>query len=241
MSTHIYDLEVEVLSLGPAERAHLLERLIESFEPSSKVQDAWVSEAPVSYTHLDVYKRQHWARQYLVWEGLLDGSTRGIWTLTPLGYKAQLDTPASHKIFLKWVKVHASARKKGEEERSAGAVPTEVEVIADTDHKFLLLELLKKVTPEGFERICARLLRESGFETVSYTHLDVYKRQVPSTSTATTASAGISGSRWTGSTSSPDAPPPASPRSPKSSNTAWVAPRSTSPKASFGTRWPGSP
>ena len=109
------------------------------------------------------------ARQYLVWEGLLDGSTRGIWTLTPLGYKAQLDTPASHKIFLRWVKVHASARKKGEEERSAGAVPTEVEVIVDTDHKFLLLELLKKVTLEGFERICARLLRESGFEKVTVT------------------------------------------------------------------------
>ncbi len=115
------------------------------------------------------YNQVHWARQYLVWEGLLDGSTRGIWTLTPLGYKTQLDTPAGHKIFLKWVKVHASSRKKGEEERSAGAVPTEVEVIADTDHKFLLLELLKKVTPEGFERICARLLRESGFEKVTVT------------------------------------------------------------------------
>lgn len=86
-----------------------------------------------------------------------------------MGYKTQLDTPAGHKIFLKWVKVHASSRKKGEEERSAGAVPTEVEVIADTDHKFLLLELLKKVTPEGFERICARLLRESGFEKVTVT------------------------------------------------------------------------
>jgi hypothetical protein len=45
MPSHIYDLEAEVLNLGSAERAHLLERLIESFEPSSKVQDAWVSEA----------------------------------------------------------------------------------------------------------------------------------------------------------------------------------------------------
>lgn len=45
MPTHIYDLEAAVLSLGPTERAHLLERLIQSFEPSSKVQDAWVSEA----------------------------------------------------------------------------------------------------------------------------------------------------------------------------------------------------
>ena len=45
MPAHIYDLEAEVLNLGPAERAYLLERLIESFEPSSKIQDAWVSEA----------------------------------------------------------------------------------------------------------------------------------------------------------------------------------------------------
>lgn len=115
------------------------------------------------------YNQVHWARQYLVWENLLDGSTRGVWSLTPLGYKTSLDTHAGHKVFLKWVKVHASARKKIDEVRSEGAIPTEVEVAADTDHKFLLLELLKKVTPEGFERICARLLRESGFEKVTVT------------------------------------------------------------------------
>lgn len=114
------------------------------------------------------YNQVHWARQYLVWEGLLDGSTRGVWTLTPLGYKATLDTVAGHKVFLKWVKVHASARKKVEEERSEGSVPAEVEAAADTDHKFLLLELLKKVTPEALSE-SARLLRESGFEKVTVT------------------------------------------------------------------------
>lgn len=31
MPTHIYDLEAEVLSLDATDRAHLLERLIESF------------------------------------------------------------------------------------------------------------------------------------------------------------------------------------------------------------------
>ncbi|MBK6999349.1 MAG: addiction module protein [Rhodoferax sp.] len=45
MPSHILDLEAEVLNLGATERAHLLERLIESFEPSSKIKDAWVSEA----------------------------------------------------------------------------------------------------------------------------------------------------------------------------------------------------
>lgn len=115
------------------------------------------------------YNQVHWARQYLVWEGLLDGSTRGIWALTSSGDKATLDAAEAHKLFLKWVRIHASARKKVEEERTEGAVPAEVEVVADTDHKFLLLELLRKVTPEGFERICARLLRESGFEKVTVT------------------------------------------------------------------------
>jgi len=32
----------------------------------------------------------HWARQYLVWEGLLDSSRRGVWTLTPAGVKSHL-------------------------------------------------------------------------------------------------------------------------------------------------------
>lgn len=115
------------------------------------------------------YNQVHWARQYLVWEGLLDGSTRGVWSLTPAGYKAKLDTPSAHKVFLKWVKVHASARKKAARVVAESPVPTEAAVVADTDHKFLLLELLKKVSPEGFERICARLLRDSGFEKVTVT------------------------------------------------------------------------
>lgn len=115
------------------------------------------------------YNQVHWARQYLVWEGLLNGSTRGVWSLTPAGYKAKLDTATAHKLFLKWVKVHATARKRATQGTPEAAVPLEVEAVADTDHKYLLLELLKKVTPEGFERICARLLRESGFEKVTVT------------------------------------------------------------------------
>lgn len=43
MSIPVYELEAEVLGLPPEERARLLERLIESFEPESRVQDAWVA------------------------------------------------------------------------------------------------------------------------------------------------------------------------------------------------------
>jgi len=112
------------------------------------------------------YNQVHWARQYLVWEGLLDSSTRGVWTLTPKGYKTTLDETSARNISLKWVRIHSEARKRSEDAEAPlpGDVETEVE-----DQDQVLLELLKKVTPERFEHICARLLRESGFEKVTVT------------------------------------------------------------------------
>ena len=45
MSTPVHDLEAEILGLPPEDRARLLERLIASFEPKSKAQQAWMDLA----------------------------------------------------------------------------------------------------------------------------------------------------------------------------------------------------
>lgn len=45
MTTPVHDLETEVLSLPPEDRARLLERLIASFEPKSSAQRAWLEVA----------------------------------------------------------------------------------------------------------------------------------------------------------------------------------------------------
>jgi putative addiction module component (TIGR02574 family) len=45
MPIPLHDLEAEVLALAAEDRAHLLDRLIESFEPDSNVERAWVAEA----------------------------------------------------------------------------------------------------------------------------------------------------------------------------------------------------
>ncbi len=45
MPTPVHDLEAEVLSLPPEDRARLLERLIASFEPQSPAQRAWLELA----------------------------------------------------------------------------------------------------------------------------------------------------------------------------------------------------
>jgi hypothetical protein len=42
MPTPVHDLEAQVLGLPPEDRARLLERLIASFEPKSKAQEAWM-------------------------------------------------------------------------------------------------------------------------------------------------------------------------------------------------------
>ncbi|MCB9250851.1 MAG: restriction endonuclease [Flavobacteriales bacterium] len=115
------------------------------------------------------YNQVAWARQYLAWEGLLDTSQHGIWALSPIGEKTVLDENKARKIFLKWVDIHRKAKK----EKSVSEIiddqeesePDEME----TSFKSDLLQVLQSLTPNGFERICQRLLRESGFEKVTVT------------------------------------------------------------------------
>lgn len=45
MPTLLHELEAQVLRLAPQDRAHLLERLIQSFEPDTELERAWVAEA----------------------------------------------------------------------------------------------------------------------------------------------------------------------------------------------------
>ena len=45
MPTPVHELEAEVLSLPPEDRARILERLIASFEPKSSAQRAWLDIA----------------------------------------------------------------------------------------------------------------------------------------------------------------------------------------------------
>lgn len=107
-----------------------------------------------------------WARQYLVWEGYVDSSKRGTWKLTERGKQTSLTEKDSHDLFLKWVEIHQKARKQEKQEiieEQKNSAPDEFENTND------LLEVLKTVTPTGFEKICRELLREHGFENVVVT------------------------------------------------------------------------
>lgn len=110
-----------------------------------------------------------WARQYLVWEGLLDSSKHGTWKLTEKGKQTTLNEEESRKLFLKWIEIHTKARKAKSEktiiEEQEGSKPKDFETDSDTD----LLTVLQSLSPSGFEKLCRELLREHGFENVVVT------------------------------------------------------------------------
>lgn len=111
------------------------------------------------------HNQVQWARQYLIWEGLLDSTQRGVWTLTPKGAKTHLDPDASRELFLKWVAIHTEARQK----KAVTALPKITEPTEDAEspeevEEQELIDVLLSLPPEGFERICKRLLHEYGLE-----------------------------------------------------------------------------
>lgn len=110
-----------------------------------------------------------WARQYLVWEGLLDSSKYGTWKLTEKGKSTTLNEKQSRELFLKWVDIHAKARKEKSEksiiQEQEESKPTEFEADSNSD----LLSILQNLPPSGFEKLCRELLREHGFENVVVT------------------------------------------------------------------------
>ena len=119
------------------------------------------------------YNQVHWARQYLVWEGLIDSGKRGVWTLTPKGLATQLNATSAREIFLDQVRKHAAIKKP---------TPTPSERVSDIDDRpedtpqsdedaslQSFLRVVKGLSPNGFERLSMRLRREAGFERVSVT------------------------------------------------------------------------
>jgi restriction system protein len=111
-----------------------------------------------------------WARFYLVREGLLDSSKRGVWSLTEKGRSTQVSVERAGEIFSHWVKIFDGQRK---------SKPTDPEPIAEQvaeasgatskDYRTEALEILLALPPPGFERLAQRLLREAGFTQVAVT------------------------------------------------------------------------
>lgn len=93
----------------------------------------------------------------------MDNSARGIWALTPLGQKTDtVDKAAVKKTVNAIVRVQHAA----DQSEVAQQLPDE---LAEDTWEDGLLETIRRVSPDAFERLCQRVLRESGFIHVEVT------------------------------------------------------------------------
>ena len=105
-----------------------------------------------------------WARFYLVREGLLNSSKRGVWSLTELGRKTTLSLNQARDIRLKWVRFFQEERQaKTQVTDLASEQVAESTEVTPGDYRNQIIDLLLELPPSGFERLSQRLLREAGF------------------------------------------------------------------------------
>lgn len=111
----------------------------------------------------EVSYRLAWARNWLKHYGVLDNSARGIWALTALGQQTQTVDKAAVK---KAVNALVRAQQVGGQSEAATQLPDE---LAQDTWEDGLLDTIRRVSPGAFERLCQRVLRESGFIHVEVT------------------------------------------------------------------------
>ena len=112
------------------------------------------------------YNQLHWARFYLAKAGYIDSSKRGVWVLTSKGLSSSLTRKDAVSIFKS---VQTRLRKVPAEADGDDAEAEETPVDEEESYTSQLLSTLLSLPPEGFERLCQRLLRESGFQNVNVT------------------------------------------------------------------------
>jgi restriction system protein len=141
-----------------------------------KIPDEIINARYEKSGHLKFPNQIAWARQYLVWDELVDSSKHGVWALTTKGWNTKLNEKQAHDIFLKWVKIFQDIREKKGKIEGESKKSTHVKELSDPDQeeeqtltKPSLIEVLQSISPVGFEHLCGRLLKEYNFEDIEIT------------------------------------------------------------------------
>lgn len=131
-----------------------------------------LTEAQLSVPHVDTRRnngyiseveyRLAWTRTYLKGYGILENSSRGVWSLTEAGREIEQVDPQKVKRF-----VRSRTDQIAEPTESNTEILQSVSV--PLEWRDLLLNTLLEMQPDAFERLTQRMLRESGFVQVEVT------------------------------------------------------------------------
>ena len=145
---------------GSGKPAEVIDQVIEKLNISEEEQAETIKSGGSR-----VRNQVQWARLYLVKSGFLDASKRGVWSLTEKGFKTEITDKDVYKYF----KDVQSKYDKKRDQLTKESSQKDEQLVEPETYKSDLLNMLKMLPADGFERICQRLLRESGFEQVIVT------------------------------------------------------------------------
>ena len=104
----------------------------------------------------EIYYRLAWARTHLKQIGAVDNTARGVWTITPAGRAIPSEKELRDLL--------SQNRRLRQQDKVKPEPPP-----SDADWTEGLLAILRDLEPDAFERLCQRILRESGFTKVEVT------------------------------------------------------------------------
>lgn len=150
---------------GSASNSQITRRVIEDMGLSAAITQ--VLHGRGDQTELE--NRLGWARTLLKRYGLIDNPKRGVWSLTAKGWQTQRVDP--QKVVRQIGQEGADKQDESERDAPVEVIETPDEAPADETASWRedLLDTLRNIPPDAFERLCQRLLRESGFIEVEVT------------------------------------------------------------------------
>ena len=135
-------------------------KVIELLNVPEDIQN--IPHDPEKSTKSEIEYRLAWTKTYLKKYGVLENSAKGVWAINSDNNKLIEVDPKE---------VIKTVRENDKKEKEKKNIDTEEELTSDDliDWKDNLINILKKIKPDAFERLSKRLLRESGFEQVEVT------------------------------------------------------------------------
>ena len=162
-------LEALVALGGSGSTQELLEATATTIGATQKQREATYASGAIIFP-----ARVSWARTGLKSAGLIENPKIGVWVITEKGRQAI--TQDNNQIKQTVAQAYAESKSQGTNETSSQLPAEDVSVTTDAEMQAaemtwsgLLLNRIQSLSPDAFERLCQRLLRENGFVEVKVT------------------------------------------------------------------------
>lgn len=146
---------------GSGTPSEIIDLAIDKLGISEKEQQATIKNGESK-----IRNQAQWARLYLAKSGYISASQRGVWALTKKGLDEALTEDKAMEIIREQRRIYRISQKAS---IKTDKPKQDSENQPNLFHEEDLLSVLLQLPPDGFERVCQRLLREAGFQEVKVT------------------------------------------------------------------------